>query len=202
MRCLFSIPVLRSAVLVSLLPICLFAVPSYSQQQPAVAAPASGTQVGATVLSSEEKAALLKQVQAAQELFNQQDFDGMMRVMSPAIFKLYNKEAFEKAGRQAMAQLKALGVKYLKTEFGEPSPLYKAGNEIICFVPRTSTIQIQGKLIKSTAYWVAVRPADGSEWKFVDGAGIQNNHALLWQMFPELQKDIQFPEWKQEAIQQ
>ena len=200
MRCLSPIPVLRSAVLVALLPICLLATPSYSQQQTAATASASGMQGGATVLSSEEKAALLKQVQAAQELFNQQDFDGMMRVMSPAIFKLYNKEAFEKAGRQAMAQLKALGVKYLKTEFGEPSPLYKAGNEIICFVPRTSTIQIQGKLIKSKAYWVAVRSVDASEWKFLDGAGIQNNNASLWQMFPELPKDIQLPEWKQEAI--
>jgi hypothetical protein len=93
-----------------------------------------------------------------------------------------------------------MGVKYMKTDFGEPTTTYRAGKEVVCFVPRTSLIQVPGKQIKSKAYWVAIRTDGDSEWKFIDGAGIENNRESLWTMFPELPKDIQFPEWKQEAV--
>jgi hypothetical protein len=168
------------------------------EQRQSTSAPVSTNQV-AQSLSPVEKTALLRQVEIAQTAFNHGDFDTMMRLMHPAVFKLAGgKDAFEKAARAAMDQIKQMGVKYLKTEFGEPSAPYPAGKEIICFVPRTSLIQFPDKTIKSKAYWVAIRPVDGSEWKFIDGAGIEHNRESLWMMFPELQRDIKFPEWKQE----
>ncbi|MFZ0800154.1 MAG: FKBP-type peptidyl-prolyl cis-trans isomerase [Terriglobales bacterium] len=152
------------------------------------------------VLSAEEKAALLKQAELVQSAVNQQDFDTMMKFEHPAAFSLVGKDAFERAGRAAMAQAKEMNFKYLRTEFGEPSATYQAGKEEICFVPRTQLIEVQGKKFNSQAYWIAIRTVGESEWKFVDGAGIENDRESFWTMFPELPRDIRFPEWKQEAI--
>ena len=152
------------------------------------------------VLSPEDKADLLKQTKIVQAAVNQWDFDAMMKHEHPAVFKLFDKDTFEQATRAAMAQFKKMDVKYIKTDFGEPTATYQSGKEVICFVPRTSLFQVQGKRIKSKAYWVAIRSNGDSEWKFIDGAGIENNRKSLWTMFPELPRDVQFPEWKQEAL--
>ena len=61
-------------------------------------------------------------------------------------------------------------------------------------------IEVQGKQIKSKAYWIAIRSIGDSEWKFIDGAGVQSDKEHLWVMFPELPRDVQLPEWKQEAV--
>jgi hypothetical protein len=161
---------------------------------------ASGCSKGSGVLSAEDKAALLKQVGIAQEAVNEWDFDKMMKFVPPAVINLFGEDAFERAGRLAAAQEKERGTKFIKTEFGEPTTTYQTGKEEVCFVPRTSLIQVQGIQIKSIAYWIAVRTNGDSEWKFIDGAGFQSNKELLWKVFPKLPRNVQFPEWRQEAV--
>jgi len=171
------------------------AFPRHAQAQSnaATAAPAAP-------LSPAERAELLRQAQAAQAAVDRLDFDAMINMLPPAAFKLYDKATFEQQGRAAMAQLKAMGFRYLKTEYGKPTTSYRVGDDIICFVPRTSLIEIRDRTVKSQAYWIAVRPAGGGDWKFLDGAGIHAKPELLWHMFPGLPRDIQFPEWKQEVV--
>lgn len=173
---------------------------SQVQNQPAPAAPDSKV---SRALSPDEKSALLSQAENAQAAFNRGDVETVMNITHPAVFRLYGgREVVEQVTRTAFAQLQQLGVKFLSTVFGEPSPAYFAGKEIVCFVPRTSIIQINGKIIRSQAYWVAARPIDATEWKFIDGAGIEHNREALWTMFPELSRDVQFPIWKQELVNQ
>jgi hypothetical protein len=171
------------------------AFPRYAQAQSN--APAAAP---AATLSSADRAELLRQAQAAQAAVDRLDFDAMIKLLPPAAFKLYDKATFEQQGRAAMAQLKAMGFRYLKTEYGEPTTPFRAGDDIVCFVPRTSLIEIKGRTAKSKAYWIAVRPAGGGEWKFLDGAGIHAKPDLLWRMFPALPRDIRLPEWKQEVV--
>jgi hypothetical protein len=162
-----------------------------------------GTQPNLTdssALSGEDKAVLLKQAEIIQAAVNESDFDTVMKHTSPALIKLIGKDAFEQAGREAMAQNKAKGIKYIKTDFGEPTTTYQTGKEVVCFVPRTSLLQVRGKQIKSQAYWVAIRTNGDSDWKFLDGAGFQNNKGLLWKIFPGLPGNVQFPEWRQEVL--
>jgi hypothetical protein len=139
-------------------------VAAYSQDQKPATDPPVSTSQGSGVLSPDEKTVLLKQMEMVQAAINQWDFDTLLKFTHPAVFNLVGgKDAFEKAARAAMDQLKQTGIKFLKTDFGEPSITYKAGDEVICFVPRTSLLQYSQKTVRSQAYWVAIRTAGGSE---------------------------------------
>jgi hypothetical protein len=175
---------------------------AYSQAQTQTAPAASNSKVS-RALSSDEKSALLIQVGNIQAAFNRGDVEGIMNLTHPALFRLFGgRDALEKLTRTTLVQLQQLGAKFLSAEFGEPSPAYLAGNEIVCFVPSTSLIQVQEKRIKGQGYMIAARPIDSTEWKFIDGAGIESNRELLWKMFPDLPRDVQFPVWKQELVSQ
>jgi hypothetical protein len=151
-------------------------------------------------LSPDERKTLLKQLGAVQTAVNEWDYSTMIKHMHPAIFKLVPKDAFAEASRTEVEKFKQQGVKFKQSQFGEPTRLYQAGEETLCFVPRTSVIEQPGKRVLSTAYWVAIRTPGESGWRFLDGAGIEKNRNLLWLMFPQLPKDIEFPEWKQVVI--
>jgi hypothetical protein len=173
---------------------------AYSQAQNQAAPTASNHQVS-RALSPDERAALLQQAEKVKTAFNRGDVEAIMDLTHPALFRLFGgREKLEQATRTAIVQLQKLEVKFLSSEYGEPSPAYLAGNEIVCFVPSTSLIQINDKRIKSQAYLVAAHPIDVSEWKFIDGAGIESNRELLWMLFPELPREVQLPIWKQELV--
>jgi hypothetical protein len=148
------------------------------------------------VLSLEDKSALLKEAEITQTAINKSDVNTMLSHTPDVIFRLFGKDAFEQQARVAMA--KNAGIKFLITEFQDPTNAYQTTNELICFLPRTSTIQVQGRRFRSIAYWVAVRESGDPQWKFVDGAGFQKDSQILWKVFPELPADIRLPEYKQE----
>ena len=166
------------------------AIPLHAQGQPAVPAVAA--------LSTAERAELVRQAQAA--IASIDDIDALMRLLPPEIFKIFERSAFEQQSRAAMTQLKAAGFLIVKAEFDEPTTPYRAGRAIICFAPYTLLMQIKGRLFRSRTYFLAVRSIDGGDWKFVDGAGLEKHREWLWTMFPELPRDIRFPEWRQEEI--
>lgn len=153
-------------------------------------------------LSTKEKAALLEEAKLAQDAMNRGDLEAMMKYEHPAVFKLAGgKDEFEKQAKASLEMLKTLGVKYVKTDFGDPTDTYDAGDNIVCFLPRTSLLDTNGKKVKSQGYWLAARTKGDTVWRFVDGAGIEANKDLLWMMFPDLPKDIHLPEWKQEVVE-
>lgn len=112
----------------------------------------------------------------------------------PSLMKLVGgKEAFEKMTRTAMEQLQAMDIKYISLDVGTPSRLYPAGEEEVCFVPRVTVLEIEGQRMKSTSFLIAVRRVNGTEWKYLDGAGLAKNPQMLYQLLPKLQKGIPLP---------
>ncbi|HEY4920238.1 MAG TPA: hypothetical protein VII40_09075 [Xanthobacteraceae bacterium] len=168
-------------------------MPLHAQGQSAAPAPPPV----AAALSTAERAELLRQAQAGLALID--DIDALIQIMPPEFFKLVERSQFEQRARAEMAQMKALDARIVKAEFGEPTTPYRAGRDIICFLPNTLLMQIKGRLYKSRGYLLAARSIDGGAWKFLDGAAIDEHHEWLWIMFPELPRDIRFPEQQQKA---
>ncbi len=60
-------------------------------------------------------------------------------------------------------------------------------------MPRTSIVQIEGKKAKSTTFMVAIRQKGGTEWKYLDGAGLIKNPDYLYRFLPDLERGIELP---------
>jgi hypothetical protein len=153
------------------------------------------------LLSIEDKAALLEQVQPVQSAVDERDYKKLIIYAPSAVLKLYGRNAFERTIWSGMTQSQANGYQFtFHTDFGEPMAAYQTGNGLICLVPRMSLVQVQEKQVKIFACWVAVRENGDPGWKFIDGAVWQNNKQRLWQLYPELPDDMPLPEWKQEVV--
>ena len=110
------------------------------------------------------------------------------------------KEAFEDLTLQAMELLQNSGIKFLQSELGAPTQTYSAGKEEICFVPRISVMEIQGKQAKSTGFMIAIRRLGTHKWMYLDGAGLQKNTDTLYQLFPTLERGVELPPSKVELL--
>ena len=77
--------------------------------------------------------------------------------------------------------------------------MYPAGEEEVCFVPRTSVVEIGGKRATSMTFMIAVRKP-GGEWKFLDGAGLRKHPDLLYRLLPDLERGIELPHNMIEAL--
>lgn len=102
------------------------------------------------------------------------------------------QEAFARTTQQAVDQLLRSGIKFVESDVGNPTETYSAGEEEVCFVPRTSVMEIGGKRAKSITFMIAIRKR-GGEWKFLDGAGLRRHPDLLYRLLPELQRGIELP---------
>jgi hypothetical protein len=107
---------------------------------------------------------------------------------------------FEQVTRDAVTQIPASGLKFLGSTVGTPTEVYAAGDEEVCFVPKTSIMEYQGRKAKSTNFMIAIRPAKGGAWQFLDGAGLRQNPEMLYQLLPKLQHGITLPENTVEAL--
>ncbi len=103
------------------------------------------------------------------------------------------KEVFAETTREAIEELKQMGVNYISSKFGIPSQLYQAGDEELCFVPHFSIMEVEGQRVKSTGYMIAIRKRGSNQWKYLDGAGMSQNPQLLRELFPDLDGDIELP---------
>lgn len=153
-----------------------------------------------TPLSAEEMAGLLKRAQASQDAFDKGDADTVLALTHRSIVKLVgSEEKLEKAMRQAVKEFSGK-FPVISREWGEPSPLYVAGTEEICFLPRTTVIQGSEQRVRVTGYIVAGRKRGTGDWLFLDGAGFKEKPEILWQLFPELPRGIVAPPFKAEPV--
>jgi hypothetical protein len=112
----------------------------------------------------------------------------------PALFELVGgREAFVAVTRQSIEEVLAAGVIFVSSENGPPTETYLAGKEELCFVPRTSIMEIQGQRVRSVTFMIAVRPKEGGEWKYLDGSGLRRTPELLKMLFPDLDPSTPLP---------
>lgn len=122
------------------------------------------------------------------------DAEPLIARTHPSLHKLAGgPDEFAKFTREAVEQVRQIGVKFLSSDVGAPTQTYPAGDEEVCFVPRTSVMELQGKKVKSTTFMIAIRRLNSSDWKYIDGAGLRDNPAMLYQLLPRLERGISLP---------
>ena len=110
------------------------------------------------------------------------------------------EEAFAQVTRQALESLRTGSVRFVSTEVGLATETYPAGEDIVTFVPRVSVMEVNGKRVRATSFMIAVRPAAGGQWMFLDGAGLKGHPEMLEKLLPALAKDVPLPPNTVEAV--
>jgi hypothetical protein len=148
----------------------------------------------AATLDASEIAQVKLEITSMYDAFEHGDAKALLAKTHESLYKLTGgKEAFEKATQQAVDQLRGSGIKFLRSELGTPTQTYVADEEEVCFVPRVSVMEIQGKQAKSTGFMIAIRKLGTDEWKYLDGAGLRKNPDLLYLLMPKLERGIELP---------
>lgn len=120
----------------------------------------------------------------------------------PALFPLLGgKENFTHFLSEALSQLDNLGVNIISNEFKQPGRFYAAGHELLTIVPRISVMEANGQKGRTIGFMIAIKNTKNNTWTYLDGSGMRDDRAMLWEMFPELEPDIVFPENKVDMIE-
>jgi hypothetical protein len=155
----------------------------------------------AGTLTPTEAESLRADVAAITDSFEQGDAEDLIDRTHPSLQKLAGSPAaFAQITRQSIEQLRQSGVKFISSQVSAPSQTYPAGDEEVCFVPRISIMELQGKRAKSTTFMIAIRRVGDGEWKYLDGAGLRKHPELLYQLLPKLERGIALPPNMIEAL--
>jgi hypothetical protein len=148
-----------------------------------------------------EKIQIRKDIELMISAMTSGNVDIFVEKTHPALFPLLGgKENFTAFTKEALQQLNTLGVKMLSNEFQDPGRFYEAGKERLSIVPRVSIMEVNEQKIKTIGFMVAIKNTTNNTWKYLDGSGLREDKEMLWQMFPELEPKVKFPENKIEMI--
>ncbi|WP_221029560.1 hypothetical protein [Actomonas aquatica] len=144
--------------------------------------------------SADETAQIKADIDSMFTLFEKGDASALIEHTHDSIYKLVgSKEVFTQITEQALAMLKQTGIRFVESTTGEPGELYPAGDYELCFVPRTAIMEMQGQKLRTQSFMIAIRTKGESDWKYLDGSGLQQNPALLRTLFPELDESVETP---------
>lgn len=150
-------------------------------------------------LSADEKTALLKEADDTMEGFIKGDADAVIKRTSKLILKMIpSREQFEQVTRDAMAGMKEQGIAIEENKNGEPTLCYPTASGDVCFLPRSGILSISGKRIKSVTYFICVH--EDGVWKLLDSSSVHKRPALLWELIPDLPKDLKLPPNSMEVL--
>lgn len=153
-------------------------------------------------LTPAETDALQRDVRSLLSTFARGDTDAMIARTHPSVKRFAGGDAaYAKAARDAMKTLDDMGVKVIRDDVGEPTRTYAAGDEEVCFVPRTTVFTVDAQTVRSLAFMVAIRHVGETQWRYIDGAAMQTMPELLRQLLPDLQPDVPLPPVSVERLQ-
>jgi hypothetical protein len=105
-------------------------------------------------------------------------------------------------GRPKFAEFVKSVAKHMKDEgytvtsftFSPPLLTHRSGANIVCLIPiQTAVAGPPGQFIE-TGFLVAVRDlAPSSSWVFFGSSGLRTNPEILWEVLPDLPRDVQLP---------
>ena len=145
-------------------------------------------------LSDADVSRLRAEIAAMMTAFDRGDPSIFLELTHPSLQNLAGgPDAFAALVRQSIETLRQGGVKSISEEIGAPTQTYAAGEEEVCFVPRVTVMDIQGRRVRSTTFMIAVRRVGDSQWKYLDGAGLRRSPDLLYQLLPKLERGIALP---------
>jgi hypothetical protein len=162
----------------------------------------AGTAAAGT-LTEGEADILRSEIATIYSAFERGDAEGIIRKTHPSLKKVFGGEdAFADVTRKAVDQLIESGLRIVSSETGMPTQTYPAGKEEVCFVPRTSVMELQGKKVRTTSFMIAIRKVGETEWLFLDGAGIAKQPELLYRLLPKLEQGVPLPPSSAELIEE
>ena len=157
----------------------------------------------AGTLSESEADILRSEIITLSTAFERGDAEVIIRKTHPSLkAMLGGDKAFADVTRKAVDQLIASGMRIVSSETGTPTQTYPAGKEEVCFVPRTSVMELHGKTVKATSYMIAIRKVGETDWLYLDGAGIGNHADKLYRLLPKLERGVALPPSTRELIEQ
>lgn len=144
--------------------------------------------------SKHERETVAKEVYDMIEAFNRGVAKALIERSHHSVYELAGgREKLEAALMEAAKQLMEKGVVIESFRVGLPGKLYQAGTASVCFIPKTTVMMAEDLRFKSTSYMVAIRDGDGT-WGYLDGAGARRDPEQLWELLPDLPKDVKLPE--------
>lgn len=150
--------------------------------------------VNAQSLSQTEIDYLHQDINAMFAQFENGDASGLLEKTHDSIYSLVGgKDSYKQVMEDSVKQIMDMGIKFISADLKDPTKLYSAGDEEVCFVPRISVMEANGIKIQSTGFMIAIREKGAEQWTYLDGSGLRNNQALLWQLLPALERDIDLP---------
>jgi len=151
--------------------------------------------VRAGTLSDTDINVMRSEISDMYQKFERGDISTLLDKTHQSLFEYVGGRAnFEALTKGAIDQLMSVGVKFTSSELGTPDKLYDAGDCDLCFVPRTSVMEIQGKTVRSIGFMIAIRDKGQSGWKYLDGSGLRKNPDFLRELIPELEDGVVLPE--------
>lgn len=149
----------------------------------------------ASELTFAESSLLMKRASLASEAALHQDVDAVLELTHPVIYMLGMSRAdLSRIMREGLAQMASMGVVAEKAVLGNPSPVYDAADQKVCFIPRVMSMRVGTKTGRSVGYLVAVKDSgDSSKWLFLDSAAFMSQPELLFKLIPGLPKNLVFP---------
>lgn len=152
-------------------------------------------QVFAAELSDDEKKALTEKVTAMFDSYESGDPTRMIAFTHSSLISVMGGIAnYSRVIESAAGMFQQQGMEFLGAEVGIPTQLYDAGEEEVTIVPRISVMTVQGQALQDIGFVVAIRPKGSIDnWTFLNGAGMRRNKDSLWNLLPNLDRNIDLP---------
>lgn len=172
----------------------IIALPLWAQSPSPSSPTPNGVTTPAEELSAAEKQVLRSDAEIIRRATEAGDGATIVAMTHPALVQAVGgPEKFAALVRNATQQIQAAKVKIVDSHLGVPSPVYRAGETRLCFLPKTTLIETGGKRAKSVTYLVAIQSPGSPRWLYLDGTGMRHDPQLLWRFFPLLSRDVPLP---------
>ncbi|MBX2827509.1 MAG: hypothetical protein KTR22_05070 [Flavobacteriaceae bacterium] len=90
-----------------------------------------------------------------------------------------------------MGKMKEQGLEFSKIEFGKPSQVHPAGDELHCLLLQTLHLKTPNGTVISNSYLLGISQNQGKKWYFLDVADLTNE--TVYEMFPEYNSELVIP---------
>lgn len=135
------------------------------------------------------------EIQLLSKAFNYDDLDYIEKKTDPSLVNLVGGEAnYRKLIEASLKLVKQQNIVISNIVTQAPNQSYVSEQNEICFVPKQTTILINGKDQRlESSFMLAVRPLSSKEWKYIDGSGLKKKPEMFYSLFPNFSRQIKLP---------
>jgi hypothetical protein len=150
-------------------------------------------------VAASDDAGLAQEVRSLFAAYQAGDFVYLVDRMYPPIVQASGgrEQLLEEVG-QIMASPQVQAVRYVSFDVLEPRLVAATDVRVYFAIPFDALVQVDGLWVRARGYQLAIREAAGDRWWFMDGEGVEP--PVLEHFFPDLGRDVEFPEVSHEVV--